>query len=63
MVYEEREREEALTFSGISVIEMPVRPTLGIMTTGHDVGGARLLTPIGVGTIITSVTEVTMGTE
>ncbi len=33
------------------MIEMPVRPTLDIMSTGHNISGAGLLTPLGVGTI------------
>ena len=43
----------------INVIEMPVRPTLGIMSTRHNISGARLLIPFRVGTL---VTKVTMGT-
>ena len=39
---------------------MPIRPTLGIMSIGHYINGARLLTPHGVGTIATMVT---MGTQ
>ena len=30
-------REETLTPDGISMIEMPVRPTLDIMSTGHNI--------------------------
>ena len=45
--------------SGINVIEMPVQPTLDIMSIGHNINGARLLTPLGVGTIVTKVTKVT----
>ena len=44
------------------MIEMLVRLILGIMSTGHNVSGAGLLTPLGVGIIITKVTKVTMGT-
>ena len=46
--------------SEISVIEMSIRPTLGIMSTGHNIGGAGLLTPLGVGT---RQTRMTMGIE
>ena len=35
-----REREETLTPSRISMIEMPVRPTLDIMSSGHNISGA-----------------------
>ena len=45
------------------MIEMPVRPTLGYMSTGHSISGAGLLTPLGVGTIETRVTKVIMGNE
>ena len=43
------------------MIEMPVRPTLDIMFNGHNVSGASLLTPLGVGTIGTRVTMLIMG--
>ena len=43
--------------SGIRVIEMHVRLTLGIMSTGHNISGAGLLTPLGVGTIGPEVTK------
>ena len=46
----------------INVIEMPVRPTLGIIPSGHNNSGAGLLTPLGVGTIVTMITKVTLGT-
>ena len=42
------------------MIEMPVRPTLDIMSTGHNISGAGLLTPLGVGTIETGVTKLAM---
>ena len=45
------------------MIEMPVRPTLGIMFTRLNIIGAGLLTPLGVGTIVTRLTKVTMGAE
>ena len=45
------------------MIEMPVRPTLGIMSTGHNISGVGLLTPLRMDIIITMVTKVTMGTE
>ena len=35
----ERERE-SVDLSGINVIEMPVGPTLGIMSIGHTIYGA-----------------------
>ena len=47
----------------INVIEMLVRPTLGIMSIGHNISGARLLAPLEEGAIVTKVTKVTMGTE
>ena len=31
--------------------------TLGIMSTGHNISGAWLLTPLGVGTTVTRVTR------
>ena len=37
----------------ISVIGMSVRPTLGIIPSGHNTNGTRLLTPLGVDTILT----------
>ena len=40
---------------------MLVRPTLGIMFIGHNISGAGLLIPLGVGAIETMVTKVTMG--
>ena len=43
--------------SGISVMETPVRPTLGIMCTWHNITSAGLLTPPGVGTIVTKVSQ------
>ena len=54
------EKRRNVDLSGISVIEMPVRPTFGILSTGHYIGGAGLLTPLGLGTIVTRVTKVTM---
>jgi hypothetical protein len=53
--------EEKKRWPRISVIEMPVRLTLGIIPFGHNNSGARLLTPLGVGTIITRRTKVTLG--
>jgi hypothetical protein len=47
----------------INVIEMLVWPTLGIMSTGHTINGAGLLTPLEEGAIVTKVTKVTMATE
>ena len=54
------EREETLTPGRISMIEMSVRPTLDIMSTGHNINGVGLLTPLGVGTIETGVTKLAM---
>ena len=34
------QREETLTFGRLSMIEMPVRPTLDIMSSGHNINGA-----------------------
>ena len=53
-------REETLTLDRISVIEMPVRPTLDIMSSGHNISGAGLLTPLGVGTIGVGVAKLAM---
>ena len=39
---------------------MPVRPTLDIMSSGHNISGAGLLTPLGVGTIGARVTKLAM---
>ena len=41
----------------ISMIEMPVRPTLDIMSNGHNISGAGLPTPLVVGTIGARVTK------
>lgn len=58
----ERERERRyVDLSGINVIEVHVRPTSSIMYIGHNISGARLLTPHGVGTIGTRVTIVDYG--
>jgi hypothetical protein len=46
-----QEKRRNVDLSGIGVIEMPVRSTLGIMSTGHNIGGARLLTTLRLGTI------------
>ena len=46
---EKRERRNADL--SINMIGMPVRPTLGIIPSGHNTSGAGLLTPLGVGTI------------
>ena len=59
----QREKRKHVDLSGMSVIEMPVRPTLGIILTGHNINDAGLLTPLGVGTIVTKVTKVIMGVE
>ena len=42
--------------------EMHVRLTLGIMPSGYNNNDAGLLTPLGVGTIVTRITKVTMET-
>ena len=42
------------------MIEMPIRPTLDIMSTGHNISGAGLLTPLGVGTIGARVAKLAM---
>ena len=44
------------------MIEMHVRPTFGIIPFGHNNSGAGLLNPLGVGTIVTKITKVTMET-
>jgi hypothetical protein len=44
------------------VIEMPVQPTLGIIPYGHINIGVGLLTPHGVGTIVTRITKGTLRT-
>ena len=41
----------------ISVIGVRVRPTLGIIPSGHNTSGAGLLTPLRVGTIVTHYTS------
>ena len=43
------------------MIEMPVRPILNIMSSGHNISAAGLLTPLGVGTIGIGVTKLAMG--
>ena len=42
------------------MIEMPVQPTLDIMSTGLNINGEGLLTPLGVDTIETGVTKLAM---
>ena len=54
------EREIELTLGRISMIEMPVRPTLDIMSTGHNISGVGLLTPLRVGTMGTRVAKLGM---
>ena len=54
------QREETLTFGRLSMIEMPVRPTLDIMSSGHNINGAWLLIPLGVGIIGAGVTKLAM---
>ena len=44
----QREKRKHVDLSGMSVIEMPVRPTLGIILTGHNINDAGLLTPLGI---------------
>jgi hypothetical protein len=51
LVIFKRERGN-VDLSGINVIEMPVPSTLGIMSIGHNISDARLLTPLRVGTIV-----------
>ena len=51
-----------IDLSGISVIEMLIQSTLDIMSTRHNISGIGTLTPLGVGTTVTRVTKVTMGT-
>ena len=43
------------------MIEMPVRPTLGIIPSGHNKSGAGLLTPLRVGTIVTRLKQGDLG--
>ena len=43
------------------MIEMPVRPILGIIPSGHNNNGAGLLTPLRVGTIVTMISKMTLG--
>ena len=57
------EKRRNVDLSGISVIEMLVRPTLGITSTGHNISGVGLLTLLKVDTIVTKIFKVTMGTE
>ena len=57
------EKRRNVDLSGINVIEMLVRPTLGIMSTGHNINGAGLLILLRVDTIVTRIFKVTMGTE
>ena len=40
------------------MIEMPVRLTLGIIPSGHNNNGAKLLTPLEVGTTVIGVIKV-----
>ena len=48
-------RERRNVDHAINVIGMPVRPTLGIIASGHNTSGAWLLTPLWVGTILTKL--------
>ena len=54
----EKRREKTTTPNMISMIDMPVRHD--IMSSGHNISGARLLTPLGVGIITTRVTKLAM---
>ena len=45
-------RERINVDHAISMIGMPVRPTLDIIPSWHNTSGARLLTPLGVGTYV-----------
>ena len=40
------------------MIEMPIRPTLGIIPSGHNSSGVGLQTPLKVGTIVIGVIKV-----
>lgn len=42
-VEEERMNDD---FTGTNAIKMPVEPTLGITSTGHNISGVGILTPI-----------------
>ena len=53
-------REQTLTPGRISVIEMPIQPTLDIMSSGHNISGVGLLTPLRVGTMEILVTKLVM---
>ena len=48
-----KKRKNADPFLKVSVNKMSVRPTHDDMATGHAISGARLLTPLGVNTIVT----------
>ena len=58
-----KKKRRNVDLSGMSVIEMSVQHTLGIMSTRHNLSGVGLLTTLGVGTILTGVTRVTRGDE
>ena len=42
------------------MIEMLVQPTFDIMSTRHNVSGARLITPLEVGTIVMPHSHMTL---
>ena len=58
-----KKKRRNVDLSGMSVIEMSIQHTLGIMSTRHNLSGVGLLTTLGVGTILTGVTRVTRGSE
>ena len=58
----ETKREEMLTLVGSTWLKCLFDPHLVFMSTGHNISDVWLLTPLGVGTVITRVTKVTMGT-
>ena len=58
----ETKREEMLTLVGSTWLKCMFDPHLVFMSTGHNISDVWLLTPLGVGTVITRVTKVTMGT-
>ena len=47
------EEEECRSFFKVGVNEMPVQPTHDVISRGHVISGAGLLTPLGIDTIIT----------
>ena len=48
-----KKKKKSQTSFKVGMNKMPVQPIHDVMSTGHAISGARLLTPLGVDTIVT----------